>query len=108
MIKVNGQDYEVEVEEIAAEKPRKPAPSQSHSHRTSGLATGNVTAPMPGVVTAVKVQVGDEVEPEQTLLTLEAMKMENEIPAGKKGVVRQVNVQAGQSVSAGELLVVIE
>lgn len=114
VVKVNGRDYEVEVEEVTTEKSdkiRRPVPAvltapRSKPHQT--LANGKITAPMPGVVTAVKVKVGDEVEPEQSVLTLEAMKMENEIPAGKKGVVREVHVQSGQSVAAGELLVVIE
>ncbi|CAA7601813.1 Biotin/lipoyl attachment [Acididesulfobacillus acetoxydans] len=105
-IKVNGQEYEVEVEEIGQEKPSQgPSPKSFSSQPSAG--NGNIVAPMPGVVTAVKIKAGDLVRSEQPLLTLEAMKMENEIPADRSGVVKEVLVKEGQGVGAGELLVVI-
>ncbi len=67
-----------------------------------------VTAPMPGVVVGVEVDVGTEVEPGQGVVTLEAMKMENELKCSAAGVVKQVLVKVGQGVAQGEPLVVIE
>lgn len=107
-IKVNGQVYEVEVEELAGESPKRPQPAFDQDSAVPENVTGKVVAPMPGVITAVKTEVGDKVVPEQALLTLEAMKMENEIPAGRSGRVKQILVTVGQSVSSGELLVIVE
>ncbi|MBS1846706.1 MAG: acetyl-CoA carboxylase biotin carboxyl carrier protein subunit, partial [Actinobacteria bacterium] len=56
----------------------------------------------------VSVAVGDEVAEGATICVLEAMKMENNIAADKAGTVTAVNVEAGQSVSAGDLLATIE
>lgn len=66
-----------------------------------------VTAPMPGLVRALAVAVGDVVDAGQRLLGLEAMKMENDIRAPQPGVVRQIQVEAGQTVNRGQVLVVI-
>jgi len=66
-----------------------------------------VTAPMPGVINALRVKEGDQVAEGNVLLILEAMKMENEITAPAAGVVRLVTAQVGRSVSAGETLMVI-
>jgi biotin carboxyl carrier protein len=63
---------------------------------------------MPGRVLSVAVQVGDEVEANQGVLVIEAMKMENELKSPKAGKVVEVKVSAGQTVEKGELLIVIE
>lgn len=108
-IKVNGQDYDVEVQEIShSDKIKKMTPNISQTRQVHQDNGGNVVAPMPGVVTSLKVSVGDQVSSDQAVVTLEAMKMENEIPAGKTGTVKEINVKVGQGVAAGELLVVIE
>lgn len=65
---------------------------------------GRVKAPIPGLVTRLLVEPGQDVEPGQPLLILEAMKMENEIRAPRGGVVHQVHVSAGQSVARDALL----
>jgi biotin carboxyl carrier protein len=67
-----------------------------------------VLAPMPGVVIGIAVAVGDAVEAGQGVLTLEAMKMENELKSSAAGVVKQIKVEVGQGVAQGEPLVVIE
>jgi biotin carboxyl carrier protein len=67
-----------------------------------------VRAPMPGVVVGVAVEVGAEVAPGQGVVTLEAMKMENELKSAGGGTVREINVAVGQGVAQGEILVVIE
>jgi propionyl-CoA carboxylase alpha chain len=63
---------------------------------------------MPGVVIGIAVAVGDAVEAGQGVLTLEAMKMENELKSSAAGVVKQIKVEVGQGVAQGEPLVVIE
>ena len=62
---------------------------------------------MPGTILDVKVSVGQKVNAGDTLCVLEAMKMENEIPAPAAGTVAQVIVSKGASVNAGEVLVVL-
>lgn len=66
-----------------------------------------IKAPIPGLVTRVMVGKGDAVEAGQSLLVLEAMKMENEIMAPRAGVISALNVHSGQSVTLGEVLVEI-
>ena len=65
---------------------------------------GRVKAPIPGQVTQVMVAVGDEVQTGQSLLVLEAMKMENEIRAPRSGVLKSLNVVRGQRVTLHEVL----
>ena len=114
-IKVNGKDYEVEVEEIGGSQ------SVTQTTKTVAVATKvstppkaaiakgkegslKVTAPMPGTILAVSVKVGAQVKKGDTLVILEAMKMENEIAAPEDGVVASINVEAGVSVESGQLL----
>ena len=69
---------------------------------------GSVSSPMPGTILKVNVAQGDTVQAGQTVLVLEAMKMENEIAAPKAGVIAQLAVQAGQTVANGEFLFSVE
>ncbi len=69
---------------------------------------GIVKAPMPGIVIGIAVEVGSAVEPGQGVVTLEAMKMENELKSAVAGVVKEIKVEVGQGVILGEDLVVIE
>jgi biotin carboxyl carrier protein len=69
---------------------------------------GKVTAPMPGKVVKVLVTVGQQVTARQGVAVVEAMKMENELRAGRDGTVRAILVVEGASVDAGDPLVVIE
>jgi biotin carboxyl carrier protein len=75
---------------------------------THGGGPQRLTAPMPGKVVRVLVKSGDEVQPRQGLVVVEAMKMENELRAARAGRVRDVFVGEGQSVEAGTALVVVE
>jgi pyruvate carboxylase subunit B len=70
-------------------------------------AGGAVRAPMPGLVLEVQVAEGEEVAPEQGLLVLEAMKMENELAAPSGGVVTSIQVEEGDAVDKGDLLIEI-
>ncbi len=74
----------------------------------AGVATGEVTTAMPGMVVRVLVQEGEKVEKDQPLVILEAMKMENEFKAPCDGVVKSVKVKEGETVEANAVLVVIE
>ena len=82
--------------------------------RTRGLTGAQtsgpqrVIAPMPGKVVRLLVKAGDDVQPRQGLVVVEAMKMENELRASRAGRVREVFVSEGQSVEAGTALIVVE
>ncbi len=80
---------------------RKPAPN------LLAVGNGNITVPMQGTVVKVNVEVGDEVEAGQTVVVLEAMKMENAITSETTGVVKEVKVAPGDAVGPGDILVVI-
>jgi biotin carboxyl carrier protein len=73
----------------------------------SGDAPERLVAPMPGKVVKLLVRSGDHVTARQGVIVVEAMKMENELRAGRDGVVREVLVTEGASVDAGTPLVVI-
>ena len=75
---------------------------------TSGTGPQRITTPMPGKVVRVLVKAGDEVKPRQSLVVVEAMKMENDLRASREGRVREVLAREGQSVDAGTVLVIVE
>jgi biotin carboxyl carrier protein len=76
--------------------------SQAHSGPTTVKAT------LPGLVVAVAVAVGDEVEEGRSLLTIEAMKMQNEVRAPRAGRVTEISVLSGQAVATGATLLRLE
>lgn len=115
-ITVNGNMYDVTVEEtagtgMAAAAPRPmAAPVQAPKAAPAAAGAGTegsikVNAPMPGKILAVKVNVGDTVKKGQVLVILEAMKMENEIGAPEDGTVAGIHTKDGTTVEAGDLLV---
>ncbi|MEM3737618.1 MAG: biotin/lipoyl-containing protein [Candidatus Bathyarchaeia archaeon] len=67
-----------------------------------------VESPLPGKVLSVNVKIGDKVSAGAVLLTIEAMKMENEIFAPRDGVVKELKVSTGDFVEIGDPLVIIE
>jgi biotin carboxyl carrier protein len=73
-----------------------------------GSGPRRVIAPMPGKVVRLLVKPGDTVTARQPVVVVEAMKMENELRAGREGVVTEVHAREGLSVEAGTLLVVIQ
>jgi acetyl-CoA/propionyl-CoA carboxylase biotin carboxyl carrier protein len=83
-------------------------PRRQHHAGVVGSGSGNVIVPMQGTIVKVNVEVGQEVEAGDTVVILEAMKMENSVNAEKSGVVTAINVVAGDSVSAGDTVVVVE
>ena len=118
-VTVNGQTYEVEVEEItdgaaapapvsAAPAPAAPAAKAAPAKAAAPVAGTPVKAPMPGNILDVKVKAGDTVKAGDSLVILEAMKMENPIPAPKAGKIVQVIAAKGTTVEAGAVLVVMD
>jgi acetyl-CoA/propionyl-CoA carboxylase biotin carboxyl carrier protein len=87
----------------AAPKPKRAGGSGGGG----GPASGEVAVPMQGTIIKVLVAVGDEVEAGQPVCVLEAMKMENNITAGKAGTVAEVKVAPGDTVGSGDIVVVI-
>lgn len=100
-VSIGGKLYRIEVLD---EQHYKSADVLGHSQ--GGKA--EVRAMMPGKVVDVLVKVGDQVERDQGLVTIEAMKMENEIRAPRAGMVTAVLVAAGQTVKTGDLLISLE
>jgi len=132
IIKLEGKIYEVEVEEVKENKmsegnvstpqpvvtkikeevtkprptkvPNSPAPSKEP---TATIAGEKVVAPMPGKILQLRVAEGDSVKEGDTLLILEAMKMENEIMANTSGSIKKINVAVNDMVDTGDTLVII-
>ena len=117
-VEVNGVPYKVEMEKAAATKvvsaPRAAAaPRTATGEKVIAKASGNagtesIKAPLPGVVLSIPVKVGDTVKASDTVLVLEAMKMENAIHAGRDGRVASINVNSGDSVLEGADLLTLE
>jgi len=74
----------------------------------AGATAAGPTAPLPGTVRAVHVRPGDRVQPGQTLVVLDAMKIEHHITADAEAVVAEVRVEVGQKVDAHQVLVVLQ
>ncbi len=83
-------------------------PRRQHHAGVLGSGSANVVVPMQGTIVKVNVEVGQPVEAGDTVVILEAMKMENSVNAEKSGVVVSINVAAGDSVGAGDTVVVVE
>jgi acetyl-CoA/propionyl-CoA carboxylase biotin carboxyl carrier protein len=82
-------------------------PVEAGGSRSGGSARGELTAPMPGTVSVVKASVGERVTAGQTVLVVEAMKMEHPLVAAFAGTVGEVRVRAGSGVAMDEVLAVI-
>ena len=118
-VTVNGAEYTVEWEKPVEEKPVvkvKPAVAKPTAPTTPATAapaaapvSGNaIKTPLPGVIIDVKVNVGDTVAKGQTVVVLEAMKMENNINADRDGKVTAIQVTKGDTVADGAVLIVLE
>ena len=120
-VEVNGTHYTVEMEKKpkaapapkpvvrpAAKPATAPAAAAPVAKPAAGGAKSGVKSPLPGVILDIKVNVGDEVKKGQTIIILEAMKMENSINADKDGKIAAINVSKGESVLEGTDLIIIE
>ena len=102
------QAFDVRVDGVTLTATRKPSNQAVRRSAADGDGPARLVAPMPGKVVRVLVASGDEVVARQGLVVVEAMKMENELRAGRPGRVSEVLVSEGTSVEAGALLVVLE
>lgn len=116
-VTVNGEAYKVEMEpekepekkKVVLGNPKEQSANDEQTTSAANVNTANaVKSPLPGVVTEIKVAVGDEVKAGDTVLILEAMKMANNIEAEKDGKVTAICVKTGESVMEDAPLVVIE
>ena len=119
-VSVNGTSYQVELEDAPA-APVQAVPVQTSvitpaaapaqaapAPKTAASGAGKpVTSPLPGVIIAVKVNVGDSVKAGQEVAVLEAMKMENSIEAVQDGTVTAIHVAKGDSILEGAAIVTI-
>ena len=117
---VNGEEFKVEMEKEEKKTHPRPLPVREGSGNTA--ETGNDTppsqggagggsplkSPLPGVITDILGEVGQEVQAGDNVIVLEAMKMANNLQAEKSGKVTAICVKIGQSVMEDEALVVIE
>lgn len=118
-IKLNNKVYEVEIEEVTGSnieaasngeaaatitQSSKQAPTVSKAQPSGGLT---IKAPMAGSILSIAVKVGDQIKKDQTLMILEAMKMENEISSPVDGKVLSIGVSKGDMVNAGIVLIQI-
>lgn len=126
-VTVNGQSYEVEVEEIGSVTAAAPVPAAATSASAVPAATPvsaapaatapkeplpegapTIKAPMPGKISALKAEPGQTVARGDVVVVLEAMKMQNDITAPQDGTIVELRVQVGDSVKTGDILVVLK
>ncbi|MEP7203559.1 MAG: biotin/lipoyl-containing protein, partial [Ilumatobacteraceae bacterium] len=114
-VEVNGKRFDVkmwvpEAPTAVSARPSKAAKKPARSAGGSGAAavgSGSIEVPMQGTIVKVLVELGQVVEVGQAVVVLEAMKMENQIAADKAGTVKEIKVKAGDTVGAGDVVVVI-
>ncbi len=113
-VEVNGKRFDVSMwvpeSQIGARAPTGKATPRRRSSRsaTTTAGSGTITAPMQGTIVKVLVEQGAEVDAGETIVVLEAMKMENNITADKSGTLVELKVTAGQSIQNGDLIAKIE
>ena len=119
-VEVNGTPYKVEMEQQPVKqtvvkpvvRPVSTAPAtpttQVVKPAVASSGKSGVKSPLPGVILDIKVNVGNTVKKGQTIIILEAMKMENNINADKDGKITAINVNKGDSGLEGNDLVIIE
>ena len=114
---VNGEEFKVEMEKETEPEKKKPvvrsaaASAEASDAAADGASVnkaGALKSPLPGVITDILVEVGQEVQAGDNVIVLEAMKMANNLQAEKSGKVTAICVKVGQSVMEDEALVVIE
>ena len=113
-LEVNGTSYSVKMKEdvvvsktptlvrAASQRPAEPLKVDAGSQKTK------ILSPLPGSIFAINIKVGDTIKEGDSLLILEAMKMENDITAEKGGVVSAIHVTLGQQVLQNDLLIELE
>ena len=125
VVKVDGKDYKVFVEETEEGKilvhcegdvyeveTKKDVETSAieRLHRKERIEEGKVeiTAPLPGIIYDVKVRQGSHVKQGQSLFTLIAMKMENDVTAPRDGKIKEIKVKKDENVDKGDVLAILE
>ncbi len=116
-LEVNGTLYAVEVKREVREKtktPRlvrpavpKPSPEEAGIAKASSPSV-KIRTPLPGTILKILARVGEEVKKGETVLIMEAMKMENEIKAEKAGKVAEIRVREGDNVLQDDVLIILD
>ena len=116
-VEVNGIDFDVEMEKPiaqpqpvvrAVQAPVKTVEAPKAQQEAVSAGVYALRAPLPGTVVDIKVAVGAAVKKGQTLIVLEAMKMENNLDCERDGKVTEIKVNKGDSVMEGTILITIE
>ncbi len=117
MVEVNGIDFEVEMEKPIAQPkpvvravaaPVKTVEAPKAAQETVAAGVSAIKAPLPGTINDITVKVGQAVKKGDTVIVLEAMKMENNIDADRDGIIAEIRVAKGDTVMEGAVLVTIE
>ena len=120
-VNVDGKEYSVKVEKLDSGKLKVffegetfEVETQSNiqhlfeeSEEGGGEEKGTVAAPLPGIVFSIDVKAGDKIKKGAKLMSLMAMKMENEITATTDGKIKEIKVKKGDTVDKGDVLVII-
>lgn len=119
VISVNGQEYKAHLEESKKKSFVRPAPKMERPKVVPAEGTpktappgaakgaGAVKAPLPGLVMKLNIKVGDTVKAGDTVMIMEAMKMENSISATASGTIASIEANVGDSVMEGQVLLTI-
>lgn len=113
-ITLNGKEYEMEVELMDGSAPAAKAPVKAEKTVAAAAkaapvsSSGATVSPMPGTILKVNAKEGDTVKAGDSVVILEAMKMENDITAPKDGVIKAVYVSEKQAVAKGDALFEVE
>lgn len=114
-ITVNGNQYDVTVEEISGQAPAaqnvavsvpaaKAPDKAAITKPTGGAGAVKIDSPLPGSIFKILVKTGEKVKKGQVIIVIEAMKMENEVLSPSDGTIVSVEVSEGSSVNTGDLL----
>ncbi len=110
-VKVNGKLYEVQLEAVSESNETISAPvsAPAQSAPTAPVASGSavIDAPIAGKILKINVNVGDVVKKGQVVAIVEAMKLENEIPATVEGTVKEIKVSVGAMVDNKQAIIVL-
>ncbi len=107
-VNVDGKSYNVQVSEGGTAVTQIAAPAAAPVAAVGGGADFDVKAPMPGSVVSVEVEVGSVVTAGDTVIIMEAMKMETPVKTEKAGTVVSIEVSQGDTLAAGEVVVIVE
>ena len=124
VIKVDGKEYKVAVEEteegkilvhcgndvyeVETKKDIETSAIERLQKKQSGDSTNEITAPLPGIVYDIKVKEGAKVTQGQSIITLMAMKMENDITAPRDCTIKEIKIKKNDNVNRGDVLAIIE